>query len=385
MDIEKLNKKLLDIAEKGSIKQLIDCLEKGANVNCRSKSDKSTPIMAACARGDMDIIKELLSRGAIPYITNDASKNALDQAIRANHKDVFDLLVSYDNQRKSFDYDSALLSVCKAFYKDYGDYMDYARKLLDIGADPSARSMDGFDQYATPLHDAIHVSLDLVKLLVEHGAKVNVFDKLGRTPFHSAAREKQMSIAEFLAGNGANIDTCDFSFGTTPLMDCVRNKSGADIVHFLVENGADVHVKTIEDETLLMFSPIETMRYLIDHGVDVDAKNKDGHTALHYHVQFNNKDAVNILLNNKADINVQDKVGDTLLMFAYKWDRLTIFQELLSHNPDLTIENNEGKTIMAMLKYGKLDFNEVMNAYLEQKELNNMINSDAHISQSMHF
>ena len=65
---------------------------------------------------------------------------------------------------------------------------------------PNARDEDG----ATPLHLAVdRGALDIVELLIDNGAKVNVEDEDGTTPLYISIEEGFESIERCLRVNGA--------------------------------------------------------------------------------------------------------------------------------------------------------------------------------------
>ena len=48
-------------------------------------------------------------------------------------------------------------------------------------------------------------NLEIVKLLVENGAKINSNDVSGWTPFQNAIKEKHLEVIHFLMDNGADL------------------------------------------------------------------------------------------------------------------------------------------------------------------------------------
>ena len=62
----------------------------------------------------------------------------------------------------------------------------------------------------TPLHIAVYKEKeDLVKILLEHGADVNVHDSFGHTPAHLAAMRGNLRILKLLEKAGARLDLKD--------------------------------------------------------------------------------------------------------------------------------------------------------------------------------
>ena len=60
--------------------------------------------------------------------------------------------------------------------------------------------------------------LELVQLLVDHEANMNVRDDLHRGPLHYAANFDRLEIEEFLLSKGVKYDAVDDE-GTTPMLD----------------------------------------------------------------------------------------------------------------------------------------------------------------------
>ena len=108
----------------------------------------------------------------------------------------------------------------------------------------------------------------LLKLLVSHGASVNVPDCCSVTPLlrSVACDNPNKDIVKFLLKCGADIHYRDI-YGQTVLMYAVSNKADNNIVSLLLKNGAD---PTLIDER--------------------------GYTVLHHATATKNLDAINLLL-----------------------------------------------------------------------------------------
>lgn len=60
---------------------------------------------------------------------------------------------------------------------------------------------------ATPLHDAaLTGNVDLVEVLIAHGADVDARDVQGHTPLHLAIQEGHTKVAKVLIVNGADVN-----------------------------------------------------------------------------------------------------------------------------------------------------------------------------------
>lgn len=79
-------------------------------------------------------------------------------------------------------------------------HADIVRLLLDAGEDPSRYNPEGYHSHSTPLHQAVWSEhLDVVRLLVERGARLDVKDKIYEgTPLDWAVYGKRDAIAGYL-------------------------------------------------------------------------------------------------------------------------------------------------------------------------------------------
>ena len=91
----------------------------------------------------------------------------------------------------------------------------------------------------TPLHDAVHTTLDEVKRLVEAGADVNARDAHQATPLIWAVGpgRTDLRILQYLVDHGADVNAKN-AWDTTPLQLAAIN-GDAPAVERLLELGAD--------------------------------------------------------------------------------------------------------------------------------------------------
>lgn len=68
--------------------------------------------------------------------------------------------------------------------------------------------LDEYDQSAL-IYAVGAADLDLIKLLVKHGADVNLCNSNGTYPLHLAITRQEETICEFLLQSGADVNGCD--------------------------------------------------------------------------------------------------------------------------------------------------------------------------------
>ena len=84
-------------------------------------------------------------------------------------------------------------------------------------------------------------SLDIAKLLLEHGAEVDALSTHKITPLHVAAEENQTAIAKLLLARGAQLEAIQ-EYGYTPLSRATFFQS-TDVMVLLKKHGAKCQPK----------------------------------------------------------------------------------------------------------------------------------------------
>lgn len=164
--------------------------------------------------------------------------------------------------------------------------IETVRKLLAAGVDVNG-TMDGcvpgepFPRGVTLLmQESGSGSTEIVKLLLDSGAEVNLRDNYGDDALMYAAGGGHVDVMSLLLERGADINTRGFG-GLTPLMAASEN------------------------------GEFEAARYLIDKGAEINAKDPNGTTALMFAAGFRHPAVIDLLLNDGADPKPKDKGGRT--------------------------------------------------------------------------
>lgn len=239
----------------------------------------------------------------------------------------------------------ALWALCDARPKP--DTLKIAQRLLEYGA--QVNSQAGFYN-TTPLHGAAkNGSLELVKLLVSKGAKVNAVDKEFSMPLAKAVQADNLEIAKFLLEHGADktINHSDDEFQTA-----IFKARSAKMAQLLIANGANVSDRDKKGLSVLLhavanYLDFDLLKVLLQNGADINAQDKSGTTALLWVAQHpyakNGKTCVQFLLENGAKANVANNQGETPLLEAGKLEEL---QVLLAHGADVNAQNEDGQTAL---------------------------------------
>jgi len=131
----------------------------------------------------------------------------------------------------------------------YGGHIPVIKTLLDAGADPNVLSGKAF--MARPL---TYVAMmkgdkeDFARLLIQAGADVNAQDGEGSTPLNLAAREGNKNVVKMLLQAKANPNIPN-NINVTPLTGALAVRN-VDIIRLLLDNGADPFFIPLPDSSL---------------------------------------------------------------------------------------------------------------------------------------
>lgn len=171
----------------------------------------------------------------------------------------------------------------------------------------------------TALHFACQNGhFEVVKLLVEKGANVNIMDYDFRTPLLWAAANGYSQILEILVKNGADRYKTDAN-GKSAVHLAVE-AGNLSLVEWMLVNGYELNLKAFNDNSLLhsaaMTGQNDMTRKLLEKGLFVDISNLYGKTPLHYAASYGKKETVELLLKCGAKINVRAINGKTAYHLA---------------------------------------------------------------------
>jgi len=112
----------------------------------------------------------------------------------------------------------------------YFGQFEVARYLVLKGADVNLPSNNGFNVF--PIHSAAAGNYtDIVRMLVDNGAQVNVRQQAGATPLHSAAQNGNLELLILLLEHGASTES-RMEGGKLPA-DLAREKGFEEIAEIL--------------------------------------------------------------------------------------------------------------------------------------------------------
>ncbi|XP_023723518.1 ankyrin repeat and SOCS box protein 3 isoform X3 [Cryptotermes secundus] len=176
-------------------------------------------------------------------------------------------------------------------------------------------------------------STELVQMLLDCGADVNLGDNENHTPLHEACRNGRLSVAKILVAAGANVNEMNYN-SCTPLHCAVSSfETNATLVKYLISKGADVSIQDECGRTSL-FLASELQRWnMIKHMetalCPVDTRSVDGATALMVAAQSGNLKVVEELLKRGANPDLAAHDFTMALHLAIHSGHLSVVKLLL--------------------------------------------------------
>ncbi|XP_035388930.1 kinase D-interacting substrate of 220 kDa B isoform X5 [Electrophorus electricus] len=333
-------------------------LDKHREVDSRSENGQ-TPLMVAAEQGSLEIVQELVKRGANVNLDDVDCWTALISSAKEGHVEVVkELLANNANlEHKDMGGWTALM------WAAYKGRAEVARLLLEKGANPSITGQ--YSVYPI-IWAAGRGHAEIVKLLLQHGAKVNCSDKYGTTALIWAARRGHYDCVLHLLENGANVDQ-EGANSMTALIVAVRG-GYSRVVKELLKRNPNVNMTDKDGNTALMIAAMEGHAEVVQDLLDADAyvniPDRSGDTVLIAAVRGGHVEIVRALLHKYADIDVRGQDSKTALYWAVEKGNSIMVRDILQCNPDTEACTKEGET--PLIKATKMRNMEIVELLLDK-------------------
>ena len=360
MNKEDEQKILFYTAAFGSVDAMKLLEAKGIDIKSKDSNENTTLIIAA-QYGNLEMVKYLLNKGVIDIeAQNSESNSVILTAILYNQLEVVQYLIGQgakagykpkddpegDNTIKMIGYaatngniDMMKLLISNGYpinndtisdaISDASQYnkLESMKYILSIWKNPDIIISD---TNSTPLGlNCLFGNIDIVKLLVEHGAKINGIDNYN-IPIIIAAKYGYTEVVDYLLKQGADVNAASINQdgeqkglkSSSVLMEAAT-AGYLDIVKLLIDNGANVNYQA-------------------------DGLNND--TALNCAARGSSRNIVEYLIKKGANINYQNAKGETPLIIAASWSQKYNIKVLLKHKANKGIKNKDGQTALDIIK-----------------------------------
>ncbi|XP_056019552.1 ankyrin-2-like isoform X15 [Ostrea edulis] len=352
------NTSFLRAARDGNLQEVLEYLKGSTDINTSNPEldivsssllNGLNALHLASKEGHIDIVQELLKRGANVEAATKKGNTALHIASLAGHLNIVKLLV--DNGAK---YDvQAHVGFTPLYMAAQEGHADVVKYLLSSGANQSLSTKDGF----TPLAVALQQGHErVVSVLLENDTK----GKVKLPALHVTARKDDVKSAALLLQNEQNNvdgqtktgglvndttkDNHSVGSGFTPL-HIAAHYGNTNVGSLLIQRGADVNFKAKNNITPLhvasRWGKPTMITLLLDNKGIADEKTRDGLTPLHCAARSGHENVVDLLIERGAPKSAKTKNGLTPLHMAAQGDHVDCARLLLYHRApvdDVTVD-----------------------------------------------
>lgn len=334
--------------------RIVDLLTHASGAMPAVRRDAFAAMEAAVRNGHLEVVQTLLQATIDLQVTFEFKgpitnhQLLLSYAARYGHADVIATFLQWGVDPNGIDaHGYTALTIAAA-----NDHADALHTLVCMGADPNGTDAHG----GTPLTVAAGMDrAGAVLALVHAGANPNGIDAHGRTALTVAAAKGHADAVRILVHAGAD-PNIRIASGINALVAAVKS-GDARTVTALIEAAAEWQQPLDLDAPLKAGRGILTfavqwghpnvVHALIQAGADPNFQPSNGSTALMFAAIFNQVDAILALVQQRADLNLQtNHDGTTALMFAVQHGRTDALKALVQAGAAPNILNFAGKTAL---------------------------------------
>ncbi|CAE7422845.1 kidins220b [Symbiodinium sp. CCMP2592] len=220
--------------------------------------------------------------------------------------------------------------------------------LLEAGAQVE---LDDSSRFTALMHAAYNGHAQVVQLLLESGSHLEDCDYEDSTALMFAAGFGHAEVVKVLLDAGARKDACDIVSGHTALMRASIN-GHAEVTELLLEAKAQVNLCDKELGTPLSFAANEghaqVVQLLLAAGANPNLSDSYNFTSLMQAASHDHAPIVRLLLEAGADVDARDYLGSTALMGAASSGHAQVVQLLLDAGAQKDLHDGDGRTALML-------------------------------------
>ena len=199
---ETMNEQLFKVVEGKEVDRVRDLLDKGVDINAQDTQGR-TAIMIATYANDVEMVKVLIAEGADVDIQDNMLNNPFLYAGAEGYMEILKLMIAAGADPTITNRYGGVALIPAS---EHG-YVEVVKELLtNTKTDVNHVNNLGWTALleAIILNDGSEKQQQTIRLLIEHGADVNLADKDGVTPLEHAREKGYKEIEEILLEAGAN-------------------------------------------------------------------------------------------------------------------------------------------------------------------------------------
>ncbi len=308
----------------------------------------------------LEMVECLLRWGVDPLYTGEGKMSPVELAFRRGNMDILKLLISNEKVASNINYPTNFGMSDDLLLKQILDYgtVDVIPLLLKYGGELNSYNLNG----QTTLHEAIERGdIQTASILIEYGADLNNSPRLtdGYLPLHVACdiwkwqENKTADILRLLLFAGAEPNIAEGKLKTTPLNILLKNDkldNILDCVGILLEYGAKTNIYDKDGKTPLLYAmsssrsnKYEIAKKLLDAGANPNLVDKNtGQSPMHMAIELRDKKLMELFFKYGANIDLKDKSGISPKLLAQQKDLQNQMLYIIKNNKKISQQRRGG-------------------------------------------
>jgi len=349
-----------DEGSKAVIMAILNNASPKLNVNYMGKYD-ATGYLDCVNLQFAEAVEAILKRGAkVEGISSSESWGGMiPETIGHDNFDVLDIIMKYGANKYGptpscgMPLNSAMLKA-----KDV-NWAEYFITKYKVDVNHLGKAGTGGDEPAINVA-AFWNNVEGIKLLLKHGANINLSTSQGINAIQMAAQNNSLDAATYLIEQNAKLKGYNSVFFNAVSYAAVGYH--LDMLDLLVKSGADVNEVSKDSPWVgplarlaMMFSPLEkksrlkTISKLLELGANPNVLHAQDMTAIMCAAKLGTSegwkaalDNCDLLIKSGANVNLANTSGETALMLASEAGNLKLVNLLIQHGADVNAVNKVG-------------------------------------------
>jgi ankyrin repeat protein/L-ascorbate metabolism protein UlaG (beta-lactamase superfamily) len=213
----------------------------------------------------------------------------------------------------------------------------------------------------TPMQDtplglvAIDGNVDIARLLIEHGADVNLGDIDNSTPLDNACVRNKLAMATYLIEQGANVNNRDRKGDCA--LSFAMSANALEIIDLLLARGADLYYRSPDGRSLLHTASatgnVAMVQRMLDLGENADFVSAGGMTPMIFAAGGGHTEVMELLLANGGTLGSQDPDyrGWTPIRYALDRNSVGSVRWLVGKGYPISGVNEDGQGAMMRIRH----------------------------------